>query len=418
MEPRLKSFAIILALVMIFPVLSANGNQPAPAKTSSSSFALSVPENFDLTYSVKNYNATGQLTYECELEFSSNGYAEYSDTWPGGWPPNINASAMLGQEFVDYLRNAMDDDGLCSLNGTYNDAGWQMHGPMRDVEEVVVQTLDCSKTLKFYGDAMVGILPNTYVAVNKIALRTWSPSTDVLNISVDVSAQLGADATLSISASLRNNGLHNVTMAGCTENVWPVMIVRSNGCSIAKLDYDIAAECIVTVAPGDVYQFEPHVWNTSGLAVGRYVVMATPFLWGVATFNVTQDLGHVNQAPRISMLVSEPSDSNGHEYVFDASECCDEEDRVTDLQVRWDWYSDGIWDTDWSFEKTARYTFANMTGYNLTIEVKDSGGLVASESRAMTISHSTVFSPLSVVLLASFAAVVAAALILFYRRKQ
>ena len=418
MDSRLKSFAVILALVMIFPVASSNGSQPTSATLLSSSHTSSVPEDFDLTYSVKNYNQTGQIIHECELELSSNGSTHYAEKWPatGGWPV-INASAMLGQEFVDYLRNAMDDDGICPLNGTFNDAGWQMHGPMRDVEEVVVRTLDCTKTLKFYGDAMVGILPRTYVAVNKIAVRTSSPWIDVLNVSVDVSAQLGADATLSISASLRNNGLHNASMAGCTEKVWPVMIVRSNGCSIDKLDYDISTECIVTVAPGDVFQFEPHVWNASGLAVGRYVVMATPFLWDVTTFNVTQDLGHVNQAPRISLLVSEPSDSHEHTYVFDASESCDVEDRVTDLQVRWDWYSDGTWDTNWSFEKTAKYTFANMTGYNLMVEVKDTSGLVASESGGMTISHSTIFSPLSILILGSIAAVIAVALLLWFRRK-
>jgi hypothetical protein len=418
MEPRLKSLAVILALVMIFPVASANGSQPASAELLSSSHISSVPENFDLTYSVKNYNATGHITYECELDFSSDGYAEYSETSLGGWPPDINASAILGQEFVDYLRKAMDDDEICPLNGTYNDANWQMHGPVRDVEVLVVRTVDCIKTLKFYGDAMVGILPNTYVAVNKIAVRTSSPSIDVLNISVDVSAHLGADATLSISASLMNNGPDNISMTGCSKKVWPAMIVRSNGCGIAKLDYTIASACVVTVAPGDAFQFEPHTWNASGLAVGRYVVMASPFLLGVTTFNVTQDTGHVNEAPKIYLLTSEPSDSNEHTYVFDASESCDKEDRITDLQVRWDWYSDGRWDTDWSFEKTAEYTFANMTGYNLTVEVRDTGGLVASQSRAMTISYETAFLPLSVLMLGSLATVIAVALLLLFWRKK
>jgi hypothetical protein len=420
MEPRLSLFAIILALVMIVPALSANGSPPASAKLLYPSHISSVPANFDLTYSLKEYNDTGQPTHESKLEFSSIGYADYSDAWHGmgGWPPDTNASSSLGHVFVDYLRNAMDDDGICPLNGTFNDAGWHISGLARNVEELVVRTADCTKTLKFYGDAMVGILPHSYVAIQKIVFRTCYPLADVLNISVDVSAHLGADATLRISASLWNNGTRNVSMTGCSENVWPAMIVRSNGCHIANLDYDIMAECIFTVAPGDVFQFAPHIWNASGLAIGKYVVMATPFLLGVTTFNVTEDLGHVNQAPYISVLVSEPSNSSKHTYVFDASESCDEEDRVTDLQVRWDWHSDGIWDTDWSFEKTAKYTFANMTGYNLTIEVKDSGGLVASRSQAMTVGHSTAFLPLSMLILASFAAVIAVALLLLFRLKR
>lgn len=404
---------------MIVPVLWANGNQPASEASSSSSFILSVPEDFDLNYSIKEYNKTGQLTYESDLGLSSNGSTHYAERHGSrGWPPDINASALLGQEFVDYLRDAMNNDGLCSLNGTYNDAGWHQYGFAKNIAELVIQTPCGSRTLKFYGDAMVGILPYTYVAVNKIAWRTWVPSIDILNVSVEVSAQLGADATLSMSAVLRNNALHDVDMAGCSKDIWPAKIVRSNGCSIALLDYDIASLCDVTVAPGDSYQFNPHVWNATGLAIGKYVVMAEPFSWGVTMFNITQDLGHINQAPHIFLLISEPSDSSESTYVIDASECCDGEDLVTDLQVRWDWYSDGIWDTNWSFEKTARYTFANMTGYNLTIEVKDSNGLVAVASYGMTVSHSTLFSPLNAFLLATFAVVVAVALLLFFRRKR
>lgn len=407
----------MLALAMIVPVLCANVSQPASETSSFSSFVLSVPEDFDLKYSVKEYNAAGNLTHELEFGISSNGSAHLADRYRyGGWPPDINASALLGQEFVDYLREAMDNDGLCSLNGTYNDAGW--HALWKRVEELAIQTPCGNRTLKFYGNAMVGILPYTYVAVNKIVSRTQFPSTDILNISVAVSAQLGANAALSMSAVLRNKAPHNISLSGCTEDYWPAAIVRSNGCGIGGLGYPLT-NCVFTVASGDELQFGPQVWNATGLAVGRYIVMTDLSGWiGVTMFNVTQDLGHINQAPRIFLSVSEPSNSRENTYVFDASECCDEEDLATDLQVRWDWCSDGNWDTDWSFEKTARHTFANTTGYDLTIEVKDSSGLVASLSYSKTSNQATLFSPLFAMLLAIFAVVAVVAVLLLFRRKR
>lgn len=49
------------------------------------------------------------------------------------------------------------------------------------------------------------------------------------------------------------------------------------------------------------------------------------------------------------------------------------------LQVRFDWESDGIWDTAWdtlwSSNKTMTHRFSSPGEYNVTLEVLDSGGL-------------------------------------------
>ena len=420
MGPRLSSFAVIVALLMVVPALCDHDNQPRSVTSSSSLLASSVPENFELTHSVKNYNQTGQLTFESEFYISSNGSAHYAQTYPGNANGyyDANASALLTQEYVDHLRDAMNNDSICSLNGTYNDARWHTLESGKSVDEITIKTPCGIRTLKFYGQAMVGILPCTYVEINKVEWHTWVPQLDVLNISLEVSARIGTDATASVSAVLRNNASHNFTFAGCSHDLWRAEIVRSNGCSIARVDYDVGTLCVFDVAPGDTFQFNTHIMNITGLAVGKYVVMASSAFWGVTTFNITQDLGHTNQAPQAYLLVSKPADSDNNIYEFDASESCDEEDLVTELQVRWDWYSDGVWDSDWSFEKTARYTFANMTGYNLTIEVMDSSGLVAGASTGMIESHSTWFSPLNAMLLATLTIVVAVALLLFFRRKR
>lgn len=410
----------MLVLLIIATILWASGNHSASTTASSKSRSLSVPENFNLTYTVESYNMAGQLYYESAFRLSSDGSAHEFETHPGagGLPPDINASAMLSQEYVDYLRDAMNKDGLCSLNGTYNDAGWHQMGSEKEIENLTIQTPCGNRTLRFYGDAVVGVIPYTYVAINRIAWHVSDPGIDILSISMDVSARLEANSVVNISAILRNNAPHVVNMAGCSPDTWRAEIVRSNGCGVARIDYDVGTLCVWTVEPGGSFEFNPHMWAADGLAVGRYVVMASPFAWGVTVFNITQDLGHTNQAPHISVQILKSTDSEDNTYVLDASESCDEEDLPKDLQVRWDWYSDGTWDTDWSSDKTAEFTFADMKEYNLTIEVRDSDGFVSSTSYGMTTNHSVWSAPLTVALLVIVAAAVAVALLLFLRRKE
>jgi len=49
-------------------------------------------------------------------------------------------------------------------------------------------------------------------------------------------------------------------------------------------------------------------------------------------------------------------------FTFDASASSDLEDLPADLKVRWDWESDGRWDTDFSSEKTINKGF-NPKGF-------------------------------------------------------
>jgi uncharacterized protein (TIGR02145 family) len=62
-------------------------------------------------------------------------------------------------------------------------------------------------------------------------------------------------------------------------------------------------------------------------------------------------------------------------FVFDASEVSDLEDAEEDLQVRWDWESDSIFDTDFSTTKIIEHNFDVGGIYYITLEVKDNGGL-------------------------------------------
>jgi len=58
-------------------------------------------------------------------------------------------------------------------------------------------------------------------------------------------------------------------------------------------------------------------------------------------------------------------------FLFDASDSSDPDQYTEGLYVRWDWESDGTWDTDFTQIKTINHIF-NWSGYvNVCIEVKD-----------------------------------------------
>lgn len=392
-EMSRRGFALALAVTMLLLPLSVtcDATRMYSGAVQETASTLSVPQDFVIRYLTVDKNESKEVVYESSLELSSNGSAKFSDSWARSYlMPGRNLSAVLSQTIVNYTREAMDEDDLCAYNGTYNDANLQLSGVESHTDEFYINTSCGNRTLRFCNDAMIGILPNTCVAINKIIRQLLYPEEDALKINVEVSAVLEPDANVSISATVQNDGAHEFSMSGVCESIWPVKIVRTNGYGVVHLPTgNILPTCVVTVGPGASYQFELRTWNASGIAMGDYVVMADPGALGMTILQVPQDMGHVNQQPIVMVEVSEvPSDAKWT-YQLDASASCDPEDKISDLEVRWDWYSDGVWDTSWSFEKTTTYTFENTTGYNFTVEVRDSGGLSSTVSASMSETHRT-----------------------------
>ena len=73
------------------------------------------------------------------------------------------------------------------------------------------------------------------------------------------------------------------------------------------------------------------------------------------------------------------------QFEFLALKCQDQEDKIEDLHVRWDFDGDGNWDTDYSKNKRVRYTFAQYQSYTVKLRVKDSGDL--SNETSITINN-------------------------------
>jgi len=81
-----------------------------------------------------------------------------------------------------------------------------------------------------------------------------------------------------------------------------------------------------------------------------------------------------NNPPVASFVVNPEFGFIDTEFRFDASECSDPEEDVRNLQVRWDWESDGEWDTLWGNSKLRSHCFEQAGTYMVTLEVRDSWG--------------------------------------------
>jgi uncharacterized protein (TIGR02145 family) len=75
-------------------------------------------------------------------------------------------------------------------------------------------------------------------------------------------------------------------------------------------------------------------------------------------------------------------------FEFNASNSSDKEDSTSSLEVRWDWENDGIWDTEYSDTKIISHQFLSEGVKSVTLEVKDSGGLVDTVINQLIISNS------------------------------
>lgn len=91
-----------------------------------------------------------------------------------------------------------------------------------------------------------------------------------------------------------------------------------------------------------------------------------------------------NRAPYAYFEVVAPAQGEFTVFV-NASNSADAEDADDLLEVRWDWEDDGVWDTAWSAVKTASHQYEAQGVYTIRLEVQDTGGLVGSTAREVTV---------------------------------
>ncbi|MCJ7606973.1 MAG: ABC transporter substrate-binding protein, partial [Thermoplasmata archaeon] len=81
-----------------------------------------------------------------------------------------------------------------------------------------------------------------------------------------------------------------------------------------------------------------------------------------------------NHAPVAEFYVTPDIGSGETVFVVDASPSWDPDGPDETLLVRWDWESDGVWDTDWSIDMTAEHSYSVSGVYSISLAVRDLHG--------------------------------------------
>ncbi|MBU0667535.1 PKD domain-containing protein [Patescibacteria group bacterium] len=88
-------------------------------------------------------------------------------------------------------------------------------------------------------------------------------------------------------------------------------------------------------------------------------------------------------------LADTNSGTTATSFVFDAHSSSDNETKSGNLQVRWDFESDGKVDTFFSRGKSVKHKFVQPGAYTVTVQVLDRGGLTDAISRKVTVVENT-----------------------------
>ena len=106
--------------------------------------------------------------------------------------------------------------------------------------------------------------------------------------------------------------------------------------------------------------------------------------WGLTSTGIGRS-NTINSAPTATFNFDPATGSTEAPIDFDASGCSDSEEATNQLRVRWDWESDGIWDTDYTTTKTASHQFSIAGSYSVNMEVQDSWGLADTIQETITV---------------------------------
>ncbi len=118
-----------------------------------------------------------------------------------------------------------------------------------------------------------------------------------------------------------------------------------------------------------------------------------------------------NTIPTASFTITPTAGDTTTSFDFNASASLDSEDPVASLEVRWDWESDGTWDTDWTTTKIELHIFATAGNYSIKLIVRDTLGLTNTTTQELEVVEFQIpefgTMPLMIVLIAMVAVVAA-----------
>lgn len=127
-------------------------------------------------------------------------------------------------------------------------------------------------------------------------------------------------------------------------------------------------------------------YENQGIYYARVEVKDTEDLSDLFTQQI-EVTSQVNTPPVAVFSVDPTSGTTSTIFEFDASASYDNEDPTSQLQVRWDWESDGNWDTGWNTDKSENHQYSNENIYTIKLEVMDTEGLTATITHSVNVSN-------------------------------
>ena len=100
----------------------------------------------------------------------------------------------------------------------------------------------------------------------------------------------------------------------------------------------------------------------------------------------SENISAENTAPYASFTLTPSSGNVGTTFYVDASDSSDDQDSAEDLQVKWDW-GDGSAATEYSTAKIDSHEYSAKGTYTITLEVKDTGDLTATETKTVQVGE-------------------------------
>src|SRR2546425_1056999 len=135
--------------------------------------------------------------------------------------------------------------------------------------------------------------------------------------------------------------------------------------------------------PASISGTQTSTCTITGTNAGSYAVTIT----GTSGALVHPAPGAVSipaPGPTARFVYSPTVPSVNDTITFDATSSTDSDPSAT-LQARWDWESDGTWDTTLSSSLTATHAFTASGSYTVKLEIQDSHGFSDADSRVVTI---------------------------------
>ena len=154
-----------------------------------------------------------------------------------------------------------------------------------------------------------------------------------------------------------------------------------------NMKVDQANRSITITGPLDVWSWSKNSASITELQANwtRLGILphGCPFIEFVVATGVFQT------KPNAAFTTSPLAGTLATHFDVDASPSSDAEDQLSSLIVRWDWESDGAWDTAWAKVKTATHQYSSEGIYNITLEVMDSGGLTDTITHSVAVNDIT-----------------------------